>query len=113
VLITIAFKHGSVAYARADISKVPGVTLDNRQIQPSTAPFGWRLDKSQIKSVNQNFLWDSTSSYSIAQAPYWSIVVPTALLAGLPWLSRRFSLRTLLVATTLVAAVLGLIVWLR
>jgi hypothetical protein len=33
-------------------------------------------------------------------------------LAALPWI-RRFTLRTLLVATTLVAVVLGLTVWLR
>jgi hypothetical protein len=35
--------------------------------------------------------------------------------AALPWTrwSRRFTLRTLLIATTLVAVVLGLIVWLR
>ena len=30
-----------------------------------------------------------------------------------PWLRWRFSLRTLLIATTLVAVVLGLIVWLE
>ena len=35
------------------------------------------------------------------------------LLPWLPWMPGRFSLRTLLIATTLVAVVLGLIVWLR
>ncbi len=34
-----------------------------------------------------------------------------AALAALPWLRWRFSLRTLLIATTLVAVVLGLIMW--
>lgn len=33
------------------------------------------------------------------------------LLAAAPWVPTRFSLRTLLIATTLVAVVLGLIVW--
>jgi hypothetical protein len=32
--------------------------------------------------------------------------------AALPWLPYRFSLRTMLIATTLVAIVLGLGVWL-
>jgi hypothetical protein len=38
-------------------------------------------------------------------------VLATATLAALPWLRWRFSLRTLLIAMTLVAVVLGLIVW--
>jgi hypothetical protein len=44
--------------------------------------------------------------------PYWCPVCLSVLLATSPWFSmpRRFSLRTLLIATTLVAVVLGLIV---
>jgi hypothetical protein len=43
--------------------------------------------------------------------PYWFPVIIFATLAALPWLPWRFSLRTLLIATTLVAIVLGLVVW--
>ena len=43
--------------------------------------------------------------------PYWAFVLLTLPLAGLSWFHFRFSLRTLLIATTLVAVVLGLIVW--
>ena len=43
--------------------------------------------------------------------PYWSLLLPMAALAAAPWLRWRFSLRTLLIATTLVAVGLGLIVW--
>ena len=51
-------------------------------------------------------------------APLWLPVLLTASFAVLPWASslsrlRRFSLRTLLIVTTLVAVLLGLIVWLR
>jgi hypothetical protein len=52
---------------------------------------------------------------SIVFAPYWFPVLVSAALSTaplFPWRS-RFSLRTLLIATTLVAVVLGLIVWLR
>jgi len=45
--------------------------------------------------------------------PFWLLVAPTAFAAVAPWLQLRFSLRTLLIATTLVAVGLGLIVWLR
>jgi hypothetical protein len=43
--------------------------------------------------------------------PYWLIVFVIAPIAAIPWLRARFSLRTLVIATTLVAVVLGLAVW--
>jgi hypothetical protein len=45
--------------------------------------------------------------------PHWSLVLFTAVIAPLPWIrwSTQFSLRTLLIATTLVAVVLGLLVY--
>jgi hypothetical protein len=44
--------------------------------------------------------------------PYWFVVLIPGSIATCPWIFRfRFSVRTLLVATTLVAVVLGLIVW--
>jgi len=45
--------------------------------------------------------------------PIARLVLLTAACAPLSWISRRFSLRALLIATTLVAVGLGLIVWLR
>ena len=51
--------------------------------------------------------------------PLWPLVTIVAVfpiapwILVIPWLRWRFSLRTLLIATTLVAVVLGLIVWLR
>jgi hypothetical protein len=44
--------------------------------------------------------------------PCWFGLLFTTTLWALPWLPFRFSLRTMLIATTLVAVVLGLIVWL-
>jgi hypothetical protein len=52
----------------------------------------------------------------IFSVPYWFLVAMLVAIGGAPWLSwwpGRFSLRTLLIATTLVAVGLGLIVWLR
>jgi hypothetical protein len=46
--------------------------------------------------------------------PHWFPVLVSAALATiswLPWWSGRFAIRTLLITTTLVAVVLGLIVW--
>jgi hypothetical protein len=57
------------------------------------------------------FQWEQT-------AAYWRLTIPTPFLsfvslicATLPWLHFRFGLRTLLIATTLVAVALGLVVW--
>jgi hypothetical protein len=46
------------------------------------------------------------------QVPYWFVFLLAAAVGAAPWISvsKRFSLRTLLIATTLVAVVLGLIV---
>jgi hypothetical protein len=46
----------------------------------------------------------------VVTLPYWLLLPLAAAFATLPWFRLRFSLRTLLIATTLVAAVLGLIV---
>jgi hypothetical protein len=45
--------------------------------------------------------------------PYWSITLILFGVGAAPWIrwSKRFSLRTLLIATTLVAVVLGLVVY--
>jgi FtsH-binding integral membrane protein len=46
--------------------------------------------------------------------PHWFPVLFFATLVAVPWIRqtpKRFSLRTLLIATTLIAMVLGLVVW--
>jgi hypothetical protein len=51
-------------------------------------------------------------AHRVVFAPYWCPVVLTGTLGAILWIpwSRRFSLRTLLIATTLVAMGLGIIV---
>ena len=49
-------------------------------------------------------------AFYLASVPTWSIIV-LAVSAGVPVGPIRFSLRTLLIATTLIAVVLGIIVW--
>jgi hypothetical protein len=43
--------------------------------------------------------------------PHWFPVLIASVLAAAPWARTRFSLRTLLIATTLIAVVLGLIMY--
>jgi hypothetical protein len=50
----------------------------------------------------------------VIQLPHWTLVLMTGICGAAPWIRQlkwRFSLRTLLIAITLVAVVLGLIVY--
>ena len=58
-----------------------------------------------------SFWWFHILRPGSAYIPYWPIVVAIGSLAAGPWLRWRFTLRTLLITTTLVAVVLGMIVW--
>ena len=57
------------------------------------------------------FVRDSTSLAFSIVVPFWFPILMSAVIGGLSWLPFRFTLRTLLIATTLVAVGLGLIVW--
>jgi len=68
---------------------------------PISYPAGFGLSRI----ANQGF---------VITFPFWFAFAIAAFLATAPWLrqlSLRFSLRTLLIATTLIAVALGLIVW--
>jgi hypothetical protein len=54
------------------------------------------------------YSFSSSGSEWVAQCPHWFLFAIAAVFAALPWINNRFSLRTLLIATTLVAVVLGL-----
>ena len=46
----------------------------------------------------------------VIMSPLWFLATLAGVVAVLPWVARRFSLRTLLIAMTLVAVALGLVV---
>jgi hypothetical protein len=79
-------------------------------------PVGFQLKHNPIVGDANPFA-DSSVRFTIGPErvviPYWFYLLVTVSIGGTPWLrwSRRFSLRTLLIATTLVAMVLGAIVY--
>jgi hypothetical protein len=91
--------HGSITVVRVDTNSLIGTTWEHSTRYPTIMPLG--------------FQWFSTGRTTNLFIPIWYAVVTSITLFAIPWLRWRFSLRTLLVATTLVALVLGLIVWLR
>jgi hypothetical protein len=55
----------------------------------------------------------STGTIESVSISYWLLVLVDIVFAAAPWIRWRFTLRTLLIVTTLVAVALGMIVWLR
>jgi hypothetical protein len=94
-------------------SKSGNVYLFQREIGTHpTRPYGWPSHSGGEITKSQNaFKWQPPFGQLMGVSfplPYWFPVAMSAGLAATPWLRWRFSLRTLLIATTLVAAVLGL-----
>ena len=79
----------------------------------SEACLNWRKFDSSIPETSGLFRFNNfTPNNSTGiRAPFSFLISVSAVIAVLPWLPRRFSLRTLLIATTLVAVGLGLILW--
>src|SRR5262245_15175643 len=92
--------------------------VPNMPFQPSTYPWHLALDaqhwlqKSDARIASIPKLYYH-SQEMWATLPHWFLLGLCGPLAVTPWVIRRFSLRSLLVATTLIAVVLGLGVWLR
>jgi len=76
---------------------------------------GWTLmslERPVKGAVTQGVAWIAKNQWRI-RVPYWLLAAAFGMVAGAPWIAwpRRFSLRTLLIATTLVAVGLGLAVY--
>jgi hypothetical protein len=75
----------------------------------------WMLIRTATKHPETSFLWDGgLLGESRIIVPNWLLVTFAIAAAFFPWIRHstwRFSLRTLLIATTLIAVVLGVIVW--
>jgi hypothetical protein len=76
----------------------------------------WRLDDfpsyAAVKKTNlgRPIAWGAVPAGPYVATPYWFPVLMTGAMALLVWRPRRFSLRTLLIGTTLVAVGLGSII---
>ena len=55
------------------------------------------------------FRWYFQPNVWVLVMPHWFLVLVVATLSALPWFRWRFSLRTLLIVTTLIAVALGAI----
>jgi hypothetical protein len=81
-----------------DIEATP---IDAAELLESRTSFDWEMARGADGGSHELFL------------PHWCPVLLLAMFAAAPWFKWRFTLRTLLIATTLIAVVLGLAVWAR
>jgi hypothetical protein len=80
----------------------------------------WAYESDEVEADDieihlNHFVWQQDGNLLTVRLPIWSIIAACIFVAVLPWFSslpRRYSLRTLLVATALIAVALGTIVWL-
>ena len=114
--------HGvwiSIRAGQINVSSLPDIDRErkrlNRPLPPRT-----RVPKyaGGSLSVSELHIHDSMSTIfgdrtTYATVPIWMLGALAIVLATVPWIrwSARFTTRTLLIATTLVAVVLGIIVW--
>lgn len=71
----------------------------------------WVVGTGEPHPASQRLRITAAANSWRVYVPFWLLVVVTATVAWAPWIP-RFSLRTLLIATTLVAVALGLGIWL-
>jgi hypothetical protein len=102
---TISWMDGSMMLA-----KIP-----SNEIYSVGGPFGFMSIRRDVYSSQHTF-WGvgyySTSFGPMYVAPMWLLIVGACTIGAVTWEPFRFSLRTLLIAMTLVAVGLGLVAWL-
>ena len=103
------------------------ITWTHEKVQP-VKNAGWRYERmpvviierararakergKPVSDFNAENKWELRAD--LVRAPHWMFALSLGLIAATPWLRWRFSLRTLLIVTTLVAVVLGVIVSVR
>jgi hypothetical protein len=112
LLTTIGSHRGYVYFSELPISWSAG-------INPAHP---WRANSLAAGQFEQEYSWifywyagKKPLPFKVTEihAPHWYFVSPVVVLAAISWIPRRFSLRTLIVAMTVVAVALGVIVWAR
>jgi hypothetical protein len=93
------------------------ISLFRRDMTPPY-PFGWSSSdmnrtRNPVPPTNSGFRVVREPDYSLIYVPNWFLALLAAVFAAVPWVNRirRYSLRTLLIVTTLVAVGLGTVIY--
>jgi hypothetical protein len=117
-LVTLDSDEGRLNFEAFD-SDVP-ISATPLDSVPNELERRWRkavaaVDAAEGHPQIDRFMYCRIHRYPLvvkAYGPHWVVLLTTVTVSILPWLRfKRFSLRTLLIATTLVAVGLGLMAW--
>jgi hypothetical protein len=100
--------YGKIIVKVASVTgKVPAVVVDTKSVKNTltTEAAYFRM------TFYVGFLFRHNAIGFDLFVPYWFLASAFATVATVPWIRCRFTVRTLLIATTLVALVLGLAVY--
>jgi hypothetical protein len=92
---------------RWEIYNLPQTQPDPRRI------WHWTLTSRPARNRDfpaTYFRWYGGESGLEVDVPHWCLILISGAVAAAPWIKSQFSLRTLLIATTLAAVALGLVV---
>ena len=105
IATTVGSNWGVIYYSQIDWNMDVGAS--------HAASHGWRYDVLQPGAPGKWRWVDSINSPGVFYfgISHWLLILPLVILAGASWINWRFRLRTLLIATTLVAALLGFVVY--
>jgi hypothetical protein len=114
---TVAFGTRLIAFVssrgRFCAEVVPSRNLppEENDIQQLRAQYHLRaLQILNLAQSGTNFFGFARKGNAV-EVPHWFPVLVSSTFAAAPWIRWKFSLRTLLIATTLIAVVLGVVVW--
>jgi hypothetical protein len=114
VYTTFFVNRGVAAHTRMDMgwNKGPWVIRDgDGSLTSATSPTGWTFQSVPSIDQTSNFEWNFHDHGHIVAAPIWTLALPFAAVTAVPWIRWRFGLRSLLIAMTLFAVLLGLAIY--
>jgi hypothetical protein len=104
-------------FYRGDMAAVTSIGADAGRVYFMRASFppgigwrhGWRYHATAACEVSPKFRWDFQGVDGVAVFPLWAPFLSCVGVAAVPWAPPRFGLQAMLIATSLVAVVLGLV----
>jgi hypothetical protein len=103
---------GQIVFSKSDDARTASAYMSSRGE-------GWLLNAAPVETwhkvspplLGQRIIRAFSTKQNEFAVPFWASSLIAVTLAAFPWIRWRFTIRTLLIATTLVAVVLGLVVY--
>jgi len=112
--VRVVSSYGKVEFSGQNDRSDRRFWTSSRSLEEIAASWTYGTDNVPDPHDRMQWRWErSRAGQLFVHVPYWFLVATITAISIIPWIrwSKRFSVRTLLIATTLVAVVLGLIVW--